>query len=260
MKNIIMYKYNIYIDDIKKEKNKYYIKSKRKYYCFERTVLDQKSLELINDSNMFYKILINIEGQLFTIINREKYILYEIKATKNIIVNQQKIINKSLNKDWGTIWQKKIDFISIQSINIELKEYIDYYIGLGECAISEWNKINKEEIEYSICRKRMNKDINNPNNAVIDVRERDLAEYIKENFFYNNDIDIKYLMDIFINKGFNPNIIYSRLLFPTYYFDLVEDSIINGNSHDYKIKNIIMKRKEYERMLNTVYTNYIKKT
>ena len=95
-------------------------------------------------------------------------------------------------------------------------------------------------------------------NPAVDYKTRDIAEYIKYSFFYKEksitDI-INYLKSINL-KSIDYLLLYIRLLYPSYYFDLYEEIINNGESEN-KINKIIELRIIYEKLLYEVYL-YIK--
>ena len=248
MKSIIEYEYNLKVNDIKIDNNKYYVITEEEYFCFEKTDYNEDFLELINKSKMFYQIKKNKKGAYLTIINKEKYILYKLDS-KKIIMNN--LILNNNGRNWKELWIKKVERLSKHSYCTELEEYFDYYIGLAECAISAWNKVDKSKIKYSICRKRMSNDIKNPNNAIIDIRERDISELIKEELFNNKKVELEQYISFIKKNELNIELIYCRLLFPTYYLDILEKYIINKKYDNYKMEKIINKRKEYEYLLNS---------
>ena len=285
MKNSINYYYNIRIDNLIKINEDYYFylnNNKYKLIKYDRPNEDIISLyklniEMIKRNCMIHRIIINKDNQVITIINNIPYILLKLYENncndvflKDINYMQYKTYNisydKNLNRnDWVKLWSDKIDYYEYQ-INQLGKEYpilcdsLSYYIGLGENAISYLvNNIKNRNFVMVSSHKRIKKengseDFYDPTKLVIDSRVRDLSEYIKTSFFDNqfnmNEI-IKYLN---INNLTNEEyiLLFSRLLFPTYYFDRY-DEIINNNKEEKIILQIIDKNYEYERFLNEIY-------
>ena len=100
-------------------------------------------------------------------------------------------------------------------------------------------------------------DFKNPLNIIIDYRIRDIAEYIKYNFFYNN-LEV---FDQIINK-FNLNkeeykLLFARLLLITQYYDIYE-KIIDEKKEEKEIEFIILKLNNYEKYLKKIYL-YLKR-
>ena len=86
-----------------------------------------------------------------------------------------------------------------------------------------------------------------PDNIIVDYKVRDIAEYIKKHFF-DNKLDINLLYKFLNSNNFMVDdyiILYARLLFPTYFFDCIE----NNNNIDIYISKI----NQYEKFLNQIY-------
>ena len=274
MKNIINYYYNFNILDLYNINGKYYFNYKNNDYIF----LDyNRSLEeansIYNISSEFKKrnilindIVLNKDNQIVTIINNNPYVLIRDNSKNKMISindilyiqnNTYNFINdkKIYRNDWIKMWSTKIDYYESQmnviSRYITLSDTIDYYIGLGENAICYL--VNNNVVVNNMCIEHRRIDINkgsfdfyNPINFVLDSRVRDFSEYIKNLFFLNKiNLDtFKYYLD-YINFSKDEYILLiSRLLFPTYYFDLVDD-IINYNLDEKIINNIINKTNYY---------------
>ena len=162
--------------------------------------------------------------------------------------------------DWIKLWENKIDYyeyhIKYVGNSNELKESFDYYIGMGETAISylKYNLEQKNE-NLVISHKRVNKnDYHNPINITIDYRVRDIAEYLKEYIIYDNQnkIDIEKLFEKLELSRNEYILLYGRLLFPSYYFDMY-DKIINKQSTNYELNKIIINIEKYEQFLSNIY-------
>ena len=82
----------------------------------------------------------------------------------------------------------------------------------------------------------------NPLNIIYDYRVRDVAEYIKNSFWTDNHNIYNELNNYLYKNNLSLNevkLLISRVLFPSFYFDLYED-IFNYNK-DEKILNNILK-------------------
>ncbi|MBQ9013221.1 MAG: hypothetical protein IJ094_06625, partial [Bacilli bacterium] len=89
-------------------------------------------------------------------------------------------------------------------------------------------------------------DFYNPINYILDNRVRDFSEYIK-NLFFLDMISInnyKYFLDYMNFTREEYILLISRLLFPTYYFDMY-DNIINYNLDEKVMEDIINKTDSY---------------
>ena len=282
MKNTINYYYNIRIDDlIKSNVDYYFYLNNNEYHLikYNRPIEDIESLyklniQMINRRCMVHKIIINKDKSIITMINNEPYILLKI-CSKNKYINlsdinyiQQMTYNIEYDKsllrsDWVNLWCEKIDYYEYQ-INQLGKEYpilcdsLSYFIGLGENAISYLvNNIKENKKILTVSHKRINDnsfDFYNPLNFIIDDRVRDVSEYIKKSFF-NNTFNINELKSYLNYNNFNNEeyiCFFSRLLFPTYYFDIY-DEIINTKSDENKIIPILEKITQYEEFLVYIY-------
>ena len=284
MKNILNYYYNLNLLEVFNLEGKYYFNINGNSYFFipfERSIGDLKSInnlcnEIKKRNILTNTIEMNKYNQLFTMVDEIPYVLIKDNSRKTLInINDILYIqNNSLNisndiklyrNDWIKMWEIKIDYYESQTNNSFskyplLRQTLDYYIGLGENAISYLvnNNINIKNVVLS--HRRINSnctsfDFYNPINYIIDNRVRDFAEYIKSIFF-----EVGITSDIFNNYLNNFNftrdeyiLLIARLLFPTYYFDKY-DEIVNNRLDESIIKNVLNKNNEYIIFLkNTLY-------
>lgn len=275
MKNLINYYYSLNVDNYKKTNESFIFNINNEKYEF--SVFDgdlddlYKNYSIVLNNNKYcHKIIFNKNQQILTYYNNKPYILLkkDINISKEVDLNE--ILNYNLpvynvnDFNWKIFWKRKIDYYEYQISQLavkydQIKESFSYYVGLSETAISLLNFINTSEINYCISHKRINiKDkidsLFNPINLVIDSRVRDVSEYIKMSYF-NDQIE---KMDIYtVIKKLNLNktesiLFFSRLLYPSYYFDMY-DKIIQGKISEEKINNIIKKNNSYEMFLKKVY-------
>lgn len=292
MKNIINYYYNINILNLYEVNNKYYFNYKNNDYIFlffDRLIFEAPSiynvyLELKRRRVLTNDIVLNKDNQILTIVDGMPYILIKDNL-KNRMINindllyfQNNTSNMNFDKkmirfDYVKMWESKIDFYEEQYKTIQ-KQYkliddsFDFYIGLGENAISYLvnNKIKQVDFFVSHRRIDINKgsfDFYNPVNYIIDSRVRDLSEFIKNSFF-NNKINfdiIKIYLDYMNFSKDEYVLLISRLLFPTYYFDMY-DLIVNKKIDQSALLNIIERTGEYLSMVKKIfmYIVYQKKT
>ena len=284
MKQLIEYYYNLKVDNINEINNKYYFTYNNDEYYFTHFFYDDinviyeyiKALKNVNIK--CHEIVFNNFGSPITKIDEMSYVLLKIVTPNDEInlydmldLNKKVDISNIKNKyiSWSELWSKKIDYIESQ-IN-ELKERkiindsVDYYIGLAESAIYYVNmtnaKYNHSNEKLTISRKRVyypNYLINylNPLNFIIDLEVRDISEYLKYMFFYSDEdvlFELKELLKIKKLSVYSYNMLFARLLYPSYYFDLYED-VVNKNDNDEKLLLIINKVGDYESFLKKAYT------
>mgnify|MGYP003305961678 CR=1 FL=1 len=208
------------------------------------------------------KIIKNINNELVTIYNNNKYVLLEVNTnyqilSKNIKYNSNDYQNLSINhSNWEYLWTIKNDYYDkLNTDNKYIQETKDYYMGLAENALQfiKYNNIKSDEIY--LCRLEII-DEKFPTNIILDCKEREIAEIIKKEFFYKNKSieEIVIELDKIINK-YDVKKIIARLLYPNYYFDLY-DKFIKQEENIKEITHVISKNKKYEELIKKIYHKY----
>lgn len=285
MNNYIKYYYNIYPDSIYEENKMFRFEyNNEKYYfvIFDRPIDDADYLyelnkEMIRQNSLVHEMVINKNNHILTIVNDIPYVLMKVYINENkksdlteIIfismnnanIKQNKILDRS---DWITLWSSKIDYFEYQISQMGKEypiicEYLSYYIGLAENALSyaqnTMSEIRMTEYDtLTVAHRRIKStdtlfDIYNPISFVIDHQVRDLSEYIKSNFFDGVDVWLE-IGECFSHYGLSPyskRLLFARLLFPTYFFDVYE-MIVEGKLKEEDILPFISKAKQYEEFL-----------
>lgn len=285
MKNTINYYYNILLEDFVRNDNGYYFYLNNEEYhlvVFDRPYEDiepiyKLNLEMKKNNCLVHDIILNKDKKAITIINNTPYVLLKLCKYKNekVFLNDLNYIqhmtynieyNKSLLRtDWVRMWSQKIDYYEYQISQFSKKypilcDSLSYFIGLGENAISYIvNNSEEENISPVVSHKRIKRnngsfEFYNPLNFVIDSRVRDIAEYIKDSYMINelDFYEIKSFLDINKLSNNEYKLLFARLLFPTFYFDIYDD-IINNNMSEEKILSIIERTCEYEEILVNIY-------
>ena len=209
--------------------------------------------------NVFDKIITQHDNRNYCLV----MINYEYKSDANIKFIRA-FLDSELNilkrNDWGRLWSIKIDYFEYQLSHINssypiLNSSINYYIGLAENAISYFNMLNLDNVPLYISHRRISQDnIYNPLELVIDYKVRDIAEYIKYYFFHNQMTiyDIKNYLNRLNLDNIDYILLYVRLLYPSFYFDMYEE-IINDNRKEDDINKIISLSSSYEELLYEIY-------
>lgn len=284
MKNALNYYYNLYPTSIHQVNNSYKCYVNNQEYLLIPYSGDIKIINKLYElNNYLYKINIpchqiiqNNNGQILTIINNINYILLKIFVkNRTININDILLFSKAyidskqyfelIKDDWYQLWSKKIDYFEYQVSQFGIRypvirESINYYIGIAENSISLFiNTESNKERQLVISHKRIKNnegvtELYNPLNFVIDNRVRDLSEYIKEKFFY-----YKYTIDDAKNDifkfnltNYQYNLLFIRLLFPSYYFDCYEQVLL-GNKNEDDLTKIISKNEQYLIFLRNLY-------
>ena len=281
MKNLIAYYYNIYITQYKKSKDKFQFEYNGKKHSFVLFEGDPETLYknylIIKKSNKYcHKILMNKDGSMITMYNSKPFVLMREDffidkcVDINEIISYDSFVGQNYSLTWKRLWEQKIDYYEYQMSQVsfkypKIKESFNYYLGLTETAISILNYVDKSAIDYFISHKRVfsNETLDeffNPLEIVIDSRARDLAEFIKTNYIYQNlNInDIYFYIDSF---NFNSNeslLFFARIMYPSYYFDQY-DEIIQGKISEEKAELLTKKNADYEVFLKKIYAFLRKK-
>lgn len=244
MKNELYYYYNIAAENIHQYNKNYKFYYQGFLYLF---VLCEEVEKVKQTYNLYlyvismglycHEIVLNINNEIITNINKSNYLLMKvgIKDSKitihdiinfknNYVINVGNKTQFNIQSDWGTLWANKTDYIENQISNLEEKDiningWIYYYIGLSENAIAFFNNNLNQYKEYSICHRRILRtwtliDLYNPLNFIVDYNVRDVAEYIK-----NNNKTVLEINELNL-KNNELSLIFSRLLFPAQCFDL----------------------------------------
>ena len=239
------------------------------------------SNEMVKKGINVHKILININNSFLTKVGEYNYILFVVsnlneeydifdmvKISEKLILNNNK--SNLYRNNWGTLWSEKIDYFEYQvrELSIEkdvVKNSFSYYVGMAENAISYVNNTNMkyggDAYRIVLSHRRVfypNYKLNylNPLSFVFDLEVRDIAEYLKAMFFKK---DISFCLDELSSylkirhlSLYEYQMLYARLLYPTYYFDVYE-GVMNKNGDEEQLVNIIKKCDSYEEFLKKAY-------
>lgn len=287
MNNFIEYFYNIKIDKIIYN-HKYYsfIYNGYTYKLYIYDNYNYNNINMLMELNnkligvtLLSEIIYNRNNEIISVYNGVSYILLKLYANTNKQISLNEIAflsntlyKEKLNVNWGFLWGRKIDYLE-DLINENGKKYplivdsFNYFVGMAENAISYYNDIFiDKDYKYSVCHKiiRVNDTIEalyNPLNITFDYRVRDVAEYIKNAFFNNN----KYILNELDNylktntlSLMEAKLLVARLLYPSFYFDMYEDILID-NQEEKIILDIISKLDEYEIYLSQIIS-YLKQS
>ena len=279
MKNLLIYNYSITVDTFQNIDAgiTFYI-DYDKYYFLELSRLPKELLEindiLTNHINPYHFIIKNKLGDIITTDGNKNYCLIKIRGPENDEMTLKEMLynlieinkpNSILRRDnWGLLWSEKVDYLEYQISELGTNHPIilssfSYYVGLAENAIEYFNLIDNKNEKLVLSQKRIkypniSRNYFNPLNLVIDNKTRDLSEYLKSCFF-ENGYPIDELTDIIKKHILNQNeynLLYSRLLYPSYYFDELSEILEKNKKEDVLLK-YINKVNNYEEFLKKVY-------
>lgn len=281
MNNFIKFFYNMKVTNTNFINNYYEFNHNNNYYRLyilneEYNIYNYNNIYTINkeliNNTLMSEIILNKDKNIITTYHNINYILLKINCNinKNITLEEidylskVKIVNNN-KSNWGLLWSKKIDYLE-ELISENGKKYpqvvnsFNYFIGLSENAISYYNNIDiNNNMMHYISHKRLKPtdkvdSLYNPLNIIYDYRVRDVAEYIKNSFWADNHNIYNELNNYIYKSNLSLNevkLLISRILFPSFYFDLYED-IFNYNKDEKILNNIISRIDEYEEYLNSI--------
>lgn len=285
MKNLINYFYNLNIDDIYNKNNIYYFYYNDELYHFYIYTTNVKNIDFVKDINdslkndtLVHEIIVNKDNSILTYYNNIPYILCRVNININKPISlgeisylSSKTINTSAKikyNSWQELWSIKMDYLETL-INENGKKYpiivdsFNYFVGLAENAISYYNNLSNKEINPNsliISHRIININdtvysLYDPVNITIDHKSRDVAEYIKYSFF-NNNTNIFQELNIYFKYNYYSKddiiMLLSRVLYPSFYFNMYEDIMIN-NAEEKMITDITSKLDKYELYLNSIF-------
>lgn len=269
MKNILEFFYQIVLnDEINQQGYFFYNNNLFELKEYKRSQEEIKGLVILNNYMLINnikinRIILNINNEPLSFYNNKYYVLLKIdyRNVYNNCYNSYRSPNiKELDSlkrnNWSLLWSVKVDYIEYQVSHLIHKypilyKTVNYYIGLSENAIMAFNMLNVHE-ELYVSHRRLN-DVFDPTELVIDYKVRDISEYIKNTFFYKEDSYdeiINYVRTLRLEK-MDYMLLYIRLLFPSYYFDMYYE-ILNGRPEE-DILLITSKALLYEKMLKDIY-------
>lgn len=295
MKDTISFYYNIDIDSLEEKDGKYHFKYQKRdfFFVFFNRNLDELEDLLACVSDMQKKgidvhgILINKDNSILTKINEYNYILMSVSNYSEtygifdiIDMNNKLTLNnynsKLYRNNWDNLWMQKVDYFEYQIRELGLdkeviKSSFSYYIGLAENAISYVHNIKLKYVQQgtiTLSHRRIfypNYKLNylNPLSFIFDLEIRDIAEYLKAMFFssdensYETLEELKSFLKIKKLTIYEYNMLFARLLYPSYYFDIYEE-VMNKERNEEDLVNIISKNKSFEEFLKKAYLEITK--
>lgn len=271
LKWYIEFYYEINIKKIIKKNNEFYIVGKHNNYIFRRVDISKINYNLLfltQKIKKFHTILKNKEGSITTKIENNMYVLMQINLIENKKITFEDVIavlNYFNHKNSIKLeiirnnWIKKVDMFEkyiVTRNDLNCREYYDYFIGLSENAIKYCMYVNSSPFSLGITYKRIEKnwklfDLYNPLNVTEGLVVFSIAEYFKNVETDDKNIDSLIEKTIFLlNLSRNDFVILiSRMMFPTYFYDLFLDNKNINNFYDLYRKSIYV-----ENCIKRIYT------
>ena len=282
MKNAINYYYNLNPEKIVQKNNEYKFIYDESFYTLIDITDNYKNLnelynisvELNNKGIYTHQFIFNIKNNIETYINDKIYVLLKSYGEMNQLITLEDIVkfsnmtnfkyNSKIKKNnWYYLWMEKMDYFEYQISQLSKKfpiltESFNYFEGIVETGISILSLEKNDDSVFSVCHNRICKkntlfDLYNPLNFIIDVRVRDVSEFIKETVPINEVNDI---LETYLNNNALTNLEYKlffvRFLYPTFYFDIYE-KIINNQIEESEIISCLDNINNYENLIKLVY-------
>ncbi len=250
--NLISFLYDIKVEVIRKNNDGYVFLYNNNFYIFKNCQMNEEYLQyiynFISNDSFFHKIIKNRHNKYISTYDNQNYILMMVKFNVNRMLLLEDIYNsgsyhisyvKKKDFNWIKLWKIKIDqvayFVSNSNIKMDVLSLsiINYYLELAELAIQIFNLIPIDDyIPLSLCHNRISRnadlyDYYSVTNLVFDHITRDLGEYIKNYVYSDNLIEtnqLKILNNLSVNERY---MLLSRLIFPSYFFDIFDEFILN---------------------------------
>jgi len=287
MKNIINFYYQMNIENIHLTRGVYYFTYREDSYMFVpfyknvQTLLNLYHLnqKLIQISPYYYQLILNKENLPYIYIDQKCYCLLKcsrvVQDTMSFYdlplehVSIDRSIEPLIRFPWTHLWMQRLDYLENILIHVEktsqnILPIFFYYMGLAENAIQyvqmTVSNIKKDRQDvFVVCHHRI--DVKNsvaslymPLDLVLDYPARDIAEYLKSLFFYN-EYDIseveEYLMSLDFGE-FGYSLLYGRMLYPSFFFDLC-DEVFSEKRDRKEIIRIGERMEEYRIFLKEIY-------
>ena len=279
MKNVIYNYYDILVDELNKSDNNYFFYFNNEFFLFYLVLNDISLVEniykyIVENNIESFNIILNKEGSLFSEVDKKKYVLLRVKGILNYEVKFDEFKYYPINSsgvNWGNLWSERLDYYEVQIRELGIKyqtvlNSFGMFSGLSENAILYFNmtmeKFRDLESNVGIVHNRVKYpcyliDYYNPVNFVIDYSVRDISEYIKS-YIISDDFDFNNIISLINRMNLNDlmfNLLYARLLYPTFYFD-VFDKIILEDGKDSDVVFILNKLDIYLDTLKRLYDRF----
>jgi hypothetical protein len=282
MKNVLIYYYNLHPINIHQINKNYKFKVNNGYYSLIEINKNINDIEKIYDLSIklnqmgiyTHQIFLNLQNSIITNVNNTNYVLLKTYDKMDRTVTENDIItfsnltknvkyNELLKDNWYQLWMNKIDYFELQIDEFKnkyplIKESFSFFSGLVENGIQLLINNKNYNKKICICHERIKKnstlfDLYNPFNFIIDINIRDIVEYFKDIFLYEDPYPM--IKEYIISNNLSNDELYLffiRLLYPSFYFDLYEQ-IIQNNVNEEKIIEINKKSYDYQILIKKTY-------
>lgn len=279
MKNVINYYYNLLPEEIHQNGSITKFEYQNEQYTLlpyslntDIKSLYEMSVRLLQRGIYTHQIIPNKDGQLLTMVNNTPYlVLKHMDDLEKEITLEDLIAFQEATKyitydselvSWQTLWSNKIDYFEYQVSqfgrrNPNIRKSFSFYVGLAENGIILAKTIEKQSkkiVHRRIYKKSTFFDLYNPLNFVQDISIRDIAEYFKDAFLYDENVFeeiTKYFQTHYLTAK-DYQTFFVRMFYPSFYFDRFE-KVMDGELEDDELAEINKKSDDYIALLKKLY-------
>ena len=271
--NLIYYLYGIKVNVIREHNGKYIFSINNNLYIFKEIFDENKVYKNISyiDTNLYHEIIRDVKNRVVSSYNNHLYVLMAVKigVNRNIIIDdlmQNRILYYiNLNSfKWIELWKNKIDQVEHIIRSNEYKfsfsnlSIINYYLELSEialCFLLNYIESN-QRISMSLCHERIRNnyslyDLYDSTDLIIDNYTRDIGEYIKCDIISGYFDSKRYVFIKYINYV-DKVLLFSRILFPSYFYDIFDDYVLNDKSFE-SFDNNFLFINEYSKCIKELF-------
>ncbi len=243
MKQILYYYYNVYFDIEKENDYESILRYNNDLYLFKRLDIEQdlldENIKILNNYHIrYHNIVLNHKRVPISTYKNKNYVLLKIDySLKDKWYDFQGLEYDFHNIAIADIWTKRLDYYADllhckNNKDLLFLSVFNYYSGLSENAIQIANRLknNNVNLKRVLAHKRVEYPFNylkyyDPTEMIIDYRIRDYSEYLKNKVFkedINVDKEYRYILKSNYSNE-EVNILIARLLYPSYYFDRLDE-------------------------------------
>lgn len=239
MKEFILLNYNLKVERIYKNIffiEDYKIKIIKLKNISNIGLLAKLTNEMYNKKIMVNTFILNINNEFYTKRNNDYIVLLRINDNDEYfgieeILKYSENYNQLDKYNIVEEYKRIIDDFenNISKYSKEVYKTANYYIGMGENAISILNEHNDESnnLGHKInVYKLSKKELNNPFNFVKINKYYNISNYLKYKFI-NNKFDYQELDNVLESIDIEEDgiLFFAYMLFPNYYFDIFDEEI-----------------------------------
>lgn len=261
MNLFLEYYYQIKPIQIKKEENKFQIKTDEEiYYLYEVSKEEWENVKFLWNDERYHRIILNQFQQMISLHEGKYYALCIPTKEKEINILYPQPIGRRGKVFWREQWIKQSDemreyYQTIQEKYPWIEESIDYYFGLWEMGIYLLKR--KEEMkEYVISHKCFSEEFWNPFQITFDIKEKDLGEYLKYLFWNHLEEKVEFFLKECENYDYE--LVTARLCYPNFYFKALQNYVEKDEKEEFI--TIVQRTREYEKYIQKIQTLTKQKT